>query len=188
LDLLIKSLKTMHFFRYLIEETKKAVTDPRSLHHAHSEYEGEYVQNDHTKQSYPEAFKDKHEFARHYMNSKIKHRTHLDDVDNSSTSDVNAGDHEKSFKIFHDVHGERFKSPKHAKKYYNGMVKAAKNGKLPPTIVGVHKNKETGEVKRHLIGGNTRAMIHKAHGIPTPVVEVPLRGKHVPQHKRLGRA
>ena len=172
------------YFRQLIAETKKAATKPNDKTAiAHAEYEGEYQDNEYTRKSYPDAFKDKHEFAKHYNKAKVVHRKHLDDVDNSSTGGIEKGDHEEAFARFHHSRWEQgvLKKEKHARAYYDKMSKAALAGKLAPTIVGVHKDEKTGKITHHLISGNTRAMIHKAHGIPIPTIYIPLKGRHVPQ-------
>lgn len=172
------------YFDWLIAEAKEALAKPDAdTAHAHKEHDDEYRDNEHTRKSFPDAFKDKHEFAHHYKKAKVVHRDDMDTVNNANTSGIKKGDHEESFARFHHSRWEQgvLKKEKHARAYYDKMSKAALAGKLRPSIVGVHKDEKTGKTTHHLISGNTRAMIHKAHGLPVPTVHVPLKGRHVPQ-------
>lgn len=70
-----------------------------------------------------------------------------------------------------------------ARKLYDGyfakLVQACKDGKVPPTLVGKWIGPDHTEVE-HIIGGNTRMMIHTALGLPTPTKTIPLPGRMRP--------
>lgn len=67
-----------------------------------------------------------------------------------------------------------------ARKLYDGyfakLVQACKDGKVPPTLVGKWIGPDHQEIE-HVIGGNTRMMIHTALGKPTPTKTIPLPGQ-----------
>ena len=121
--------------------------------------------------SYPKAFPKKKGFNKALEKAKVK-KSKMKGVDNTDAPDVKKGQMKKAKKLFLQYKSDEHKSPKHAKKYFKRLKKAVKSGDAPPSIVGVHKKSGT----KHLIAGNTRAMISRALGKKAPVQKVKLKG------------
>jgi diguanylate cyclase (GGDEF)-like protein len=168
-------------------ELQKGINSTHSQRLSGGEW-GEYSDNDTANTLFPDAFSNKEEFANAVEKAPLEHKTDWNNIhEHGGDKDLYGvkGNLPQVKERVWGYHKDRW-MPKAGdnepvaremyNKYFDALVGGVRAGKTPPTIVGVHKS-PSGVVREHVIGGNTRALIHSALGMPTPVKHVPLKGR-----------
>lgn len=96
------------------------------------------------------------EFSRHYNSAKIETRNHLGGVSNTDAEEV-VGNPEEMKKRW-----GQYKQG-YEDSYLSNLVKSVESGTTNPPVIVRMGDKE------HLLSGNTRAMIHRAHFPNKPI-------------------
>lgn len=154
----------------------------------------EYFENEFCRNLFPDAFKTREDFIKSVAFAPDEKQSDWSKLHEwgGSVANVKKGDLDSVRDEVWGYNNERWLpktggDEKLARQQFNAyfakLADACRQGDIPPVLVGVHIDDETGQETHHIIGGNTRAMICKALGKSTPVRQIPLEGRMRPVNK-----
>lgn len=152
----------------------------------------EYAHNAFTQVKFPDAFANKGEFLKAFLDGDPDVIEDWTGIQNCSAANQELAHYPSLFDKFWEFKGEDWlasstkdetKAKDEFKDYLDALLEKADKEELettPPIIIGQHQDATTGRETLWLISGNSRALLYAFMGKPAPVRIVPLNGRMLP--------